>query len=377
MQEQHDIVCVGPCADIYKGGIAQFFSALARTLGEVRSVKFLTWSRIYPGILSNRDFVDSVSAWKLNLSDSQGILDYYNPFTLIKLVREITDSTSHLILNWAHPVHAPHYFIVSAFVRLFRSARIVLICHNVEPHEPFWGSQLLTKIMFHLADKIVVHSRNEARKAADLIDRSKVIELFHPVFDFFKPTDSNDTQFSFRLLFFGFIRPYKGVDLLLEGFSKARRKLPQLELVIAGESFQNESIDSELKFQIEQLGLSDSVTLMEKYISNEEVSVLFSNTDALVLPFRSVSQSGSLTIAFAHHKPAIVSSLEAFTDLVEEGKTGCVCDVGSAESLASAIERFYSYTPMTDNIISLKNQLSWTRYVKELLRAIEPSLNPT
>ncbi len=366
------IVCLGPCGNTFKGGIAQFFSTLVTALEPEHQVAFITWLKMYPAFLLKRNFKDEVSKDKITESKAKPILSYCNPFSIYKFIRAVPKDTELVILNWAHPVHAPHYIVIIRLLKLFRKAKIVLLCHNVIPHERFSLAKTLSKLVFHLADKIIIHSSSEERKMLTFVSNSKVVKLFLPLHDFFVEELTPEIKTKrFCMLFFGIIRHYKGVDILLEALTIVKREIPQIKLIIAGENFYSGKDDNSIELLIDSLQLKDCVELCNYYIPNEEVSGFFSRSDVVVFPFRSVTQSGSLTLALAHNKPVIVSHLKSFTDLITEGKTGCIFKSESPESLANAIVRFYSLDNMTPGIIKLKAELTWERYVKQLIYALQ------
>lgn len=371
-----NIVCFGPCATIYKGGIAQFFSALVRELKSEHKVRFITWSRMYPGFLIKRNFKDSQSETKLKLPTGEPLVNFYNPFSLFALAFTVRKEAPALaILNWAHPVHAVHYLLIMALIKILApKTTLALICHNVLPHESFPGARSLTRAVFSLSDRVIVHSRMEHRRISRFVNNpAKALQLFMPVFDFFEYGNTNnflpDETKQFRLLFFGAIRPYKGVDVLLRGFAIALKDLPNMKLIIAGEYFYQDHTDSIMDLAA-HLNITHAVTFINEYIANEHISELIHKADALVFPFRSITQSASLTLAIANGKPSIVSKLQAFKEIIKEGETGCLFKTGSPEDLASAIVRFYNLPPMRGNVESLKAKLSWHRYTSDLMDAL-------
>lgn len=370
--ENKDVICVGPCGGRYKGGIAQFFTALVTELRKKHQVGFISWEKMYPSFLLKRNFEDTVSQEKLDTSGAEYLLNFNNPFSFFRLIKQVTHKTELVVLNWSHPVHAIHYTFLILVLRFIKKTKVFLICHNVTPHENFLFARFLTKTVFSLSNRVIVHSQSEANKAAAIIPSKKTLKLFMPVFDFFKTEQSSSSELSYNLLYFGIIREYKGVDILLQAFAVALKTMPALKLTIAGEYFYSaESKSADLEQLIKDLDISENVEFINRYIANEEIPALFDTCDAAVFPFRSVTQSASLTLAIAYSKPMIVSDLPAFTELVKEGETGSIFKTANPDSLTEAILRFYSYDQLDENVTELQDSLSWRHYAERLIAGLD------
>lgn len=378
------IALLGP-SHPFRGGIVHFNSRLAGELQERRdlSVDLLYWSRIYPEFLlptSSRGRLDEESTETFH---RQGLtmLSYTNPLTWLRLIRHVRRGRHDLfVTHWVHPVHFPVFLVLFAALRLLTRARITLLVHNCLPHERFPGDAFLSRIVMNLAHRVVVHGRAEACLARDMgVSPWKLAAAFHPVSDLF--TAPGDMGASLRrelglrekvLLFFGFIRPYKGLDILLEAFRTVAMKDPELSLLIAGEPFhtpQGEAGDRERFFAglRQDDPLRSQIVWIDRYIPNQEVGRYFAVADAFVAPYRSVAQSGPLNIAYAFDKPVIASDLPAFRDCVGIGESGYLFEPGNATALARTIELFFEKPVSPESVKRYRQRFGWGRYAEILV----------
>jgi glycosyltransferase involved in cell wall biosynthesis len=378
------IALLGP-SHPFRGGIVHFNSRLARELQERRDlpVDLLYWSRIYPGFLlreSTRSRLDEKSTETFH---RQGLrmLSCTNPLTWLSLIRHVRRGRYDLfVTHWVHPVHFPVFLVVFAALRLLTRTRITLLVHNCRPHERFPGDAFLGRSIMSMAHRVIVHGRAEACLAQDMgVRPGKLATAFHPVSDLFAaPGDSGASlrrELGLKkkvLLFFGFIRPYKGLDILLEAFRTLARKDPDVSLLIAGESFYvrpGEAGDRNRFFR--ELASDDPVrsqiVWIDRYIPNQEVGRYFAAADAFVAPYRSVTQSGPLNIAYAFDKPVIASDLPAFRDCVGVGESGYLFEPSNAAALARTIERFFEKPVSPQSVRRYRQRFGWDRYVEILV----------
>jgi glycosyltransferase involved in cell wall biosynthesis len=176
------------------------------------------------------------------------------------------------------------------------------------------------------------------------------------------------------LLFFGYVRHYKGVDTLLHALAQVPTEL-QVSLLIAGEFYEPEQQYRDL---IRTLGIANRVQIHNRYISEPEWSDLFAASDALVLPYRAASQSMSITLAYEFGKPVIVSRVGGLADAVEDGRTGLVAEPEPA-ALAAAIQRFYTdflSSPYQAHIATRRQRLGWEPFIRALEGNVPVQNNP-
>ncbi len=330
----------------------------------------------------SRDFEDRVSKVRMAKSRANFSLGYLNPLSWYKVAREVVAlRPDKVILAWIHPVHAPVFFFLLWYISRKSNAELIFICHNILPHENFPGAQWLARETLRKADRLIVHSASEEGHARNLLNKANVNRLFLPLQDFFphasislkKKTSVNG---AFSLLFFGNIRPYKGLDILLKSLPLVLKHSPDTTLHIAGEVFYNSPRHRKSKLEMErplqliqQLNLTKHVTIDSRYIPNEEIAQLFSGADAIVIPYRSATQSAVLSLAYSFGLPAIVTRVGGLAGMIREGETGYVAEPEDPESLAQAIIRFIERPLSRDNLFAANTSLSWANYVQRLLNS--------
>jgi len=246
----------------------------------------------------------------------------------------------------------------------------ILISHNTRPHEPLPGQDVALRLIARLCNMIVVHARSEYDLTVKLAPKARVHIVDYPMLATERTLPSRQEAqqrlgvTGHVLLFFGYVRHYKGVDILLRALAQVTTE-PQISLLLAGEFYEPEQQYRDL---IRTLGITDRVQIHNRYISESEWPDLFAASDALVLPYRAASQSMSITLAYEFGKPVIVSRVGGLADAVEDGRTGLVAEPEPA-SLAAAIQRFYGdflASPYQAHIAARRQRLGWEPFVHTL-----------
>jgi glycosyltransferase involved in cell wall biosynthesis len=363
------IAIIGPSSEKYKGGIAHFSTCLADALEKKAEVLFISWSVLYPPFVANRDFLDKTSKYSVGNSKALFILNYVNPLSWIRTAWRLRQfNGDKIVFSWVHPVHGPVYITLLILLRLFTRSELVIQCHNVQPHESFPGANTLSYLVFRLAHSLTVHSASEKGKLSKQVPGKKILQLFHPIYEFPEDTDTaiTDTDCkNYQLLFFGIIREYKGLDLLLAALKQVVEHKPNVKLTIAGECF-DEKNNRALKNQVMDIGLEEIVDLDLRYIPNEEVSKHFNRADLVILPYRSATSSGPLTLAYHFKKPVVATNVGGLSDYVSEGKSGYLCEV-NADSIAQAILKAIDNPLNEQDIEQHALSFSWDHYAEKLL----------
>jgi glycosyltransferase involved in cell wall biosynthesis len=252
-----------------------------------------------------------------------------------------------LTFQWWSPFFFPCYFSIALLARIFTKTRLSAYCQNVSIHEKGVKSRisnLLTKTFFRRMDFLVALSSSDRKEAEALSGRRTawIIEgvyssqLGKPV-----PKDMAKRKLGLKgrnILFFGFIRPYKGLEFLLRAMPRIIGKVP-LKLLIVGESW--EPKEKYLSI-IRGLGISGSVKMVDRYVTDEEAVLYFSACDALALPYTSSTESGIIQLAFGMGTPVITTNVGGNPDLIDSGRTGLLVPPKDPEALAEAILLFYS-----------------------------------
>ncbi len=365
-------VLVGPSAPL-RGGIAIENDALALALEEAgHTVEQVSFRRLYPSLLfPGRSQFDEGQAAPIPFRARQ-CLDSINPFNWWTTARTIARLVPHTVaFQWWHPFFTPSYAALLAYLkRTCPEVPRILISHNTRPHEPLPGQDLALRLIAHLCDMIVVHARSEYELTVKLAPTATVHVVEYPMLAAGRSLPLREEAqrrlgVSGRvLLFFGYVRPYKGVDILLRALAQVPPHL-NVSLLIAGEFYEPEQQYHDL---IHTLGITNRVRIHNRYISEPEWPDLFAASDALVLPYRAASQSMSITLAYEFGKPVIVSRVGGLADAVEDGRTGIVAEP-EPTALAAAIQRFYTDflpTPYQAHIATRRQRLGWTPFIRTL-----------
>lgn len=363
-----------------RGGIVHFNSRLGEALRCRRNVTVdaLYWSKLYPRFLMPASFRNRRDEDSAFVSHQEGprILSYTNPLTWATFIRHLHRGRYDvLITHWVHPVHAPVFLFLFAALKLLTKIKICLVVHNTLPHERFPGDAFLSRLIMNMSHRLIMHGQAEADRARQIgVNQKKMITAFHPVYDQFglpsEAAQSIRRDLGLRgtvLLFFGFVRPYKGLNLLLEAFQAIASDDPDVSLLIVGESFherpgETNDKDRFLNSLRQDDPLLSRIVWVDRYVPDEQVARYFAAADVFVAPYLSVTQSGPLNIAFALDKPVIASDLPAFRDCVRDGESGYLFEAGNASDLADKIRRFLKAPLTAAKVRHCRQQFSWDRY---------------
>ena len=364
-------VLVGPSAPL-RGGIAIDNDALARALvladHEVCQISF---RRLYPALLfpgsSQYDTTTTFSP-----TQAQHCIDSINPLNWRRVANRIAAQLPHVItFQWWHPFFAPCYVaILARLKKLLPYVPRLLISHNTRPHEPFPGQDTATRLVARLCNGVIVHSQSEHDLMHALAPKTPIHIVEYPLLQTTRALPQRDDaqqRLSVSgkvLLFFGYVRKYKGVDLLVQALAHVPQDL-KVSLLIAGEFYEPVEVYQTL---VKKLGLSEQVRILNRYIGEPEWPDLFAASDALVLPYRSASQSMSIALAYGFGKPVIVSRVGGLAEAVEEGRTGLIADP-EPRALAAAIQRLYTEllpSPYQQFIAERRRRLGWEPFIRFL-----------
>jgi glycosyltransferase involved in cell wall biosynthesis len=361
---------VGP-AYPYRGGIAHSNSKLAREFAAEHEVQVVNFTRLYPSFLfpGKTQFDESDSPLSV---DSERIIDCLNPLTWYRAGRSVSRFNPDLIVyQWWQPFFGPAFRVVAAASG--SHAPSVFICHNVLPHEASVFDRILIYVGFGAADAFLVQSREDGENLRRLRKDPTVAVNPLPIFDFF---DANrfDRESARRalgvdgpvILFFGYVRPYKGLRVLIDAFPQVIRRVPAT-LLIVGEFYEKrEPYDD----RISGLSVGDRIRIVDEYVPNEDVEKYFKAADLVVLPYLSATQSAIVQTSYSFGKPVVVTRVGGLPDVVEDGKTGYLVPKEDPEALAGAIVRFFEEdagATMADNIRAGLERFSWSRCTRTLV----------
>jgi len=286
--------------------------------------------------------------------DERFVLDYLNPLTWLKTADYINAKEFDLvILDWVSPIMYPVY--MSLFKRI--KAKKMLICHNVLPHERRFFDVPLTRRLFKMADYFIVHSKKDHADLSSLKKNAQVAIGFMPLFDFFTPKKK---EWKNSVLFFGIVRPYKGLHYLLDAIKKTGM---DLTLIIAGEFWDGK--ENYLQ-HIRDLGIEKQVIIVDKYIPDSDVGEFFC-ADVLALPYIDGTQSAVLATAMSFSMPVITTNVGGLGEVIKDGYNGYVVPAKDSDALAHAIKDFFLKNKKKEFSENMKKEASmytWERYAE-------------
>lgn len=360
-----------------RGGIAHFTGLLYKDLVKNHDVKVITFSRQYPSILfpgktqlENGDSIEEIP--------SSVEVDSINPFNWIAIGNKIKkDEPDLLIYKYWMPFFGPSFGTITKIAKRNKKTKVIVICDNIIPHEKKPGDISFTKYFFNSVDYFITMSRSVQTDLLTIYPKAKEKLLFHPIYsNFGKPISKEIARKKLNLntdkvmLFFGFIRDYKGLDILLKAVALIKNQI-DFTLVVAGEFYSNEEKYISL---IAKLELEDIVKLFSDFIPTNEVKYYFSACDVVVLPYKSATQSGIVQIANNFDKPMISTNVGGLPEVINDGKTGYLVDKENPEQLAESILKYYNENKEAEFVENIRNdadKFSWEEFVKGMMELRE------
>ena len=317
------VIFIGP-AYPYRGGIAAFNENMASIFVENNwECKIFTFTQQYPNFLfpGKNQMATEDSAPNLNIK--RGIYST-NPINWLKISKEIIEENPDLVIvQYWMPFMAPAFgTILRGVKKALPQSFCVTIAHNFKPHESRIGDKQLGVYLANRTDLLIGLSQEVSNDLKENIPEKPVIKLFHPIYDHY---GNKMDQFTAKellnwekektyLLFFGLVRSYKGLDVLIDAIPHIDTE-KNFELVIAGEFYENEK--KYLK-QISELGLSNKIKIINKYIANEDVPKYFCASELVVLPYKRATQSGVVPVAMHFEVPVVVTNVGGLAETIEK-----------------------------------------------------------
>ena len=360
-----------------RGGIAHFVGLLYKELLKENEVEVITFKRQYPSILfpGKSQLESGDTTEKI---DTEVSVDSINPLNWIKVGLKIKkEKPELLIFKYWMPFFAPCFGTISRMAKRNSVTKVLTICDNVIPHERKPGDIVLTKYFFKVVDYFVLLSEKVRNDLLLLRSDSKNRILPHPIYsNFGLPVDKLEARKHLKLkdekliLFFGFIRDYKGLDVLFNSIKLLKNEI-ELKLIVAGEFYSNR--EKYLKLA-DELGLKENLLLFTDFIPTSEVKYYFSAADCVILPYRDATQSGIVQIAINFRKPVIATNVGGLGEVIEDDKTGFIVEKENPEALANAIKKFYLENKEEEFIINIgakAEKYSWKNFVDGIYQLIK------
>ncbi|MBL1280964.1 MAG: glycosyltransferase [Fluviicola sp.] len=354
----------------YRGGIAQFSAMLYRALENEHELKAFTFSRQYPNFLfpgssqfvTENDKVDEIPA--------ERTLDSVNPMSFRKTASKINAFAPDLFISqyWM-TFFGPATGGVQK--RLTKGMKRISILHNVIPHEKRFFDNFANRSFIKHNEGFIVLSDSVLQDLLTIAPDAKYLRIDHPVYNHFGEKLEKETAIKKlhlspnkkQLLFFGFIREYKGLDILL----RSLENLPEeFELIIAGEIYGSFDVYQSI---IDAAGLKNRVHLFNEYIPDDEVATYFSAADVCILPYKGATQSGITAIAHHFDLPIVATNVGGLKETIAHEETGLIIQPDSKE-LSDAIKHIYSEDRLekfSENIKNYKAKNSWSNFAKKVI----------
>ncbi len=367
-------IAILSCFYPYRGGISQFNACVLQELEKSHTVKAFNFRRQYPDILFPGKTQYVTKDDNAVPVESQALLDTANPFSYIATARAIREwNPDLLIMRYWMSWFAPSLGYIARHMK--KGCKIISILDNVIPHEPHFFDRPFTKYFLKPQDGFVVLCNAVRQDLLNIMPDARHICTPHPLYSHFGEKmqreeaekavgiKNGNTK---NILFFGLIREYKGLDLLIEAFGKLDKSY---RLIVAGEPY-----GSFEKYQklIDASPNKENIILNTNYIEDSQVSKYFSSADVCVLPYRSATQSGISSISYHFEVPMITTDVGGLRETIGERGTGVIMENEEPATIARAIEDYFAPEnagmrgEMILNIRKEKERLSWGTFCSKL-----------
>lgn len=369
-------IAILSCFYPYRGGISQFNASIFGELGKKHVVKAFNFRRQYPEFLFPGKTQYVTKDDEAVPVESETLLDTANPFSYAGTARAIREwDPDILILRYWMSYFAPSLGYVAR--RMKKTCKVIQILDNVIPHEPHFFDKPFTKYFLSGATGCVTLCDEVGRDLAELRSDIPHVTLPHPLYTHFgekMPREEAEKVLGLQpgkknILFFGLIRQYKGLDILLEAFKLLGE---DYQLIVAGEPYGSFEPYSKI---IEECPGKDRIKLFPEYIRDSEVKKYFSAADVTVLPYRSATQSGISAISYHFEVPMIVTAVGGLTEAVGKAGTGLVADKPEPRLILDEINRYFSSDAIRESCVQgirrEKERLSWTTFCDNLMEFAE------
>ena len=360
----------------FRGGLATFNERLARQLqAEGHKVEVITFTLQYPSFLFPGKTQYSSEKAPTDLHISQQV-NSCNPLNWIKVGRRIRQMQPDLLITcyWM-AFFAPCYSIIERIAKSNGKTRCVALVHNMIPHEPSLLDKVFAPLYVRATDGFVALSDSVVQDINRLDPSHKPKTSYpHPIYDHYgEQMSKEEACLALHLqpekqymLFFGLVRAYKGLDLLLDAFGFVKDQLPNLQLIIAGEFYEDED---KYRIQIESNQLTDRVIIKNEFIADADLRKYFGAADLIVQPYKSATQSGVTQVAFHFEKPMLVTNVGGLGEIIHDHQMGYAVDP-NAQAIAEALTDYYTQNRQADYtayLIQQKENYSWAKLAESFV----------
>jgi glycosyltransferase involved in cell wall biosynthesis len=369
------IIIIGTAYPL-RGGIAHYNALLFQELAKRHQVEVMTFKRQYPSLLFPGKTQIETEGELLRIP-SEPLVDSINPLNWILIGKEIRRRNPDLIImKYWLPFFGFCFGTIARVATRGTHTKVLYICDNVVPHEKRPGDTLFTRYAFASGDYFIVQSDAVERDLKNFLPSANYKKVAHPVYNIFGEAVAKQqarTQLGITddrvLLFFGYIRAYKGLDVMLKAMAELVKHM-SMKLLVVGEFYDEKEKYMKL---MRDLGLRDFVIINSEYVANNKVGLYFSAADVVMLPYVSATQSGIAQIAYNFNKPVIATSVGGLAEVVKDNATGFVVPPDDSKQLALAVIRFFNENrekEFSTNVEIEKKKYSWdamTRAIEEFM----------
>ena len=359
------VIIIGSAWPLRAGGLATFNERLAKQfIQEGFDTSIYTFSLQYPNFLfpGSTQLSNEPAPTHLII---KACINSINPLNWLKVGNELRKlKPDYIVVRFWMPFFGPCLGTILKLVNRNKFTQIICIADNVIPHEKRMGDTLLTKYFFSTIHRFVTMSE-KVNQDLKTFTQKPSINIVHPIYDNFGDIISKEEARKHLdlpvnekiILFFGFIRKYKGLDLLLEAMNNTSIREANIKLLIAGEFYDNKE---EYQLIIAKYNLANSVYLRTQFIDNSEVKYYLSASDFVIQPYKNATQSGVTPLAYHFEKPMLVTNVGGLANLVPHMEVGIVTEP-NADSIAAGIMKLYELgeTHFLKHLCEEKNKFSW------------------
>jgi glycosyltransferase involved in cell wall biosynthesis len=368
MPKKKSIAFIGPI-EPFRSGVAKHSTQIALELSKRDDVflKVYSFKRLYPKVLFPGDDDRDKHLRPPEQLDAKFWIDTLNPLTWQKVVASIKKSNVDTVI-----VPAWTFFVAPCLGWISRALKrsgiqVIAIVHNAFDHEAGNVKNALMKYQLLNSTSFVCHNQSLADDIKQVVEAPSISVSPHPIFDQYPQAKGElKRRANVELLFFGIIRDYKGLDILLEALTQMPADL-NYHLSIVGECWGD---INQYKKQAQEFGLSENVEFVDRYVSDQEAAEYFHRADAVVLPYRSMTGTGVIPLAYHYKKPVIATNLPAFHEVIEQAKTGVIANGVSVSSVAESLIEFaskYKAEDMEKHIVAYRKLFSWHTFIESIL----------
>lgn len=359
------VVVIGPVYP-FKGGIAHYTGMMVRSLKKIFDVHTVSFKMQYPRLLFKKEQYDYDNQF-FRIEEAKFLINTANPFNWINVVKKIKEiNPDYIILQWWHPYFAPCYMGLLGLLKKYPS---IFICHNILPHERFpFDAKLIKLALKNTNGGYITHALSETTELLKLLPSARVVTTVLPTYNAFKLQNMTKeearnqlSKFSALdsqkklLLFFGFVREYKGLKHIINAMPEIMKYDKNIDLMIVGEFDNDKEKYLEL---IKETHSENNIHIVDGYIPDKEIEPYFAACDLVVLPYESATQSAIVQIAYGFDKPVIATDVGGLPEVVLDGKTGYITKAKDHHALSEAVIRFFE----DDKAVEFENNVRGEAY---------------